>query len=154
MVHAGFPTHRGDGAGTADAEHKFLLEPVEPVAAVEPVGDRPVGDHIGGEVGVKQQQRDATDIKTPHLGPHDATRNRHVDDDASVNATEISGLVGVYPFQLVIILDQLTEKAVSIEQADSGERGRDVAGRLEVIAGENAEPAGVLRHDFADPELG
>jgi hypothetical protein len=43
---------------------------------------------------------------------------------------------------------------VPVEQADADQRYAEIAGRLEVVAGEDAEAAGVLRQDRADPELG
>ena len=48
----------------------------------------------------------------------------------------------------------LLEVAVAVEQADTHERDTEVGGRLEVVAGEDAEAAGVLRQHSGDPELG
>lgn len=48
----------------------------------------------------------------------------------------------------------LAEVAVPVEQADTDERDPEVARRLEVVPGEDAEAAGVLRQGGGDAELG
>ncbi len=50
--------------------------------------------------------------------------------------------------------ERLAEVARAIEQSDADDRDAEVAGRLQVIAGEDAEPAGVLRQHLGDAELG
>ena len=49
---------------------------------------------------------------------------------------------------------QLAEVAVAVEEADADDRHAQVAGRLEVVAGEDAEAARVLRQRLAEAELG
>ena len=53
-----------------------------------------------------------------------------------------------------VAVERLLEVAVAVEQADADERDAEVGGRLEVVAGEDAEPAGVLRQHRGDAELG
>ena len=48
----------------------------------------------------------------------------------------------------------LSEEPLAVQQADGAERQPEVAGGLEVVAGEDAEPTRVLRHHLADAELG
>ena len=48
----------------------------------------------------------------------------------------------------------LAEVAVAVEQADRRERHAEVGRRLQVVAGEHAEAAGVLRDRLGDAELG
>ena len=43
---------------------------------------------------------------------------------------------------------------MAVEEADADEREAEVAGRLEVVAGEDAEAAGVLGQGLGDAELG
>ena len=50
--------------------------------------------------------------------------------------------------------ERLLEVAVPVEQADADDRDAEVAGRLEVVAGQDAEAAGVLRQHGGDAELG
>ena len=49
---------------------------------------------------------------------------------------------------------RLLEVAVPVEQPDADDRHAEVAGGLEVVAGEDAEAAGVLRQHRGDAELG
>ena len=49
---------------------------------------------------------------------------------------------------------QLAEVAVAVEEADADDRHAEVAGRLEVVAGEDAEAARVLGQRLAEAELG
>ena len=50
--------------------------------------------------------------------------------------------------------EALAEVAVAVEEADADERHAEVARRLQVVAGEHAEAAGVLRERLGDAELG
>ena len=51
-------------------------------------------------------------------------------------------------------VELLAEVALPVEQADAGERDAEAARRLEVVAGEDAEAAAVLRERLGDAELG
>ena len=154
VVDARVPADRPNGTRTADPEHEFLLEPVQLVAAIEPIGDLPIGLGVDREIGVEQQQRDPADVEPPHLGVDVAIGDRDLDDDAGVDATEIGGVVGFDPLGLLSTVEHLAKEAMPVEQADTGQRGTDVAGRLEMVAGQDAETTRVLRHELADPELG
>ena len=46
------------------------------------------------------------------------------------------------------------EVALGVQQTDADERHAEVGGRLQVVAGEHPEPAGVLRERLGDAELG
>ncbi len=46
------------------------------------------------------------------------------------------------------------EVALGVQQPDADEGDAEVGGRLQVIAGEHAEPARVLRERLGDAELG
>jgi hypothetical protein len=48
---------------------------------------------------------------------------------------------------------RLAEVAVAVEQADPHQRQAEVAGRLEVVAGEHAQATGVLGEGLGDAEL-
>ena len=48
----------------------------------------------------------------------------------------------------------LIEVALGVEQPDSNQRHAEVGGGLAVIAGQNAEAAGVDGHRVVEPELG
>ncbi len=48
----------------------------------------------------------------------------------------------------------LAEVAVPVEQPDADQRDTQVAGRLQMVAGQDAEAAGVLRQGGRDAEFG
>ena len=49
---------------------------------------------------------------------------------------------------------RLHEVAGAVEQADADDRDAEIAGRLQVVAGEDAEAAAVLRQGLGDAEFG
>ena len=53
-----------------------------------------------------------------------------------------------------VLVDLLFEVAVPVEQSDRDEIQVEIAGRFAMIAGENAEAAGVIRNRFVKTELG
>ena len=158
----------GDGAEgphrahAADAEQQFLAEPVLGAAAVQPVGDLAQGRLVLLHVGVEQQQRDPA-----HPGQPDLRRQRlilgqgHGDphrvpvgvaEQLQRQAVRVAGRVAL---ALPAVGGQrLGEVAVPVQQADADQRHAQVAGRLEVVAGQDAEAAGVLRQHLGDAVLG
>ena len=50
-------------------------------------------------------------------------------------------------------VELLVEVALGVQQPDADQRHAEVGGRLEVVAGEHAEAAGVLRQGLGDAEL-
>ena len=52
------------------------------------------------------------------------------------------------------LVDFLPEISVAVEQADRDKVQVEVAGRFAMIAGEDAETTGVIRHRFVKTELG
>ena len=140
----------------ADAEQDLLAQPVLDVAAVQPVGD--LADLVGVllDVGVEEVQRHPADARLPHLG-----HERHagqVDLDPDAVARRQRHDVGVEQRVALLLpavgVEALAEVAVAVEQADADERDAQVAGRLEVVAGEHAQAARVLGDGLGDAELG
>ena len=52
-----------------------------------------------------------------------------------------------------LLVEALPEVAAAVEQADADERHAELGGGLQVVAGEDAEPAGVDRQRLVDAEL-
>ena len=52
-----------------------------------------------------------------------------------------------------MLVEPLAEVATAVEQADADERNAELGSGLQVVAGEDAEPAGVDRQRLVDPEL-
>ena len=155
VEHVGLEAEGAQGAHAADAEHDLLAQAVVLVAAVEAVGD---GDAVGGvalDVGVEHVQRDAPDVGAPHVGLDRVAGEVDGDLDAGVGEAErLRREVGDALLLPAVGVEALAEVALGVQQADGDERHAEVRRRLEVVAGEHAEAAGVLRHGLADAELG
>ena len=156
VEHLGVDAERVEGAHAADAEEDLLAEAVLGLAAVEPVGD---GAQVGGvllDVGVEQVQRHPTDLGLPHAGHERRAGQVDLDGDP-VARREGHGVrveVGVALLLPAVGGQRLAEVAVPVEEADADQRHAEVAARLEVVAGQHAEAAGVLGERLGDPELG
>ncbi len=55
---------------------------------------------------------------------------------------------------VAVDVEMLAEIALGVEQADGDQRDSQAAGALDVVAGQDAEAAGINRHRFVDAELG
>ena len=149
------------GADAADAEQDLLAEPVLGGAAVEAVGHVAVVVGVALDVGVEQQQRHATDLGDPDLGEQVGPVGLGDGDHGAVAvllAEQRDGqLVGVEDGVLLelpaLAGERLLEVAGVVEQADADERHAEVAGGLQVVTGQDAETAGVLRQHRGDAEL-
>ena len=147
---------RVEGPHPADAEEDLLAQAVLGVAAVEAVGDRADVGRVLVDVGVEQVERDAADLGLPD--PGDEGLAGQVDLDPHVLARReghrVRVEVGVALLLPAVDRQRLAEVAVPVEEADADEGHAEVAGRLEVVAGEHAEAARVLREGLGDAELG
>ncbi len=101
------------------------------------------------------------DLGPPDLGVEHAVGQAHRDQQrlAAAVADQLEGeLVGVEGGVGLLLAavggQRLAEVARAVEQADPDHGHAEVAGRLEVVAGEHAEAARVLGQDLADAELG
>lgn len=130
--------------------------------AVEAVGDLALGGRVGLDVGVEQQQGYAPDLGLPDVrGEGAAAGQRQVDPaGGAVGLAEQGDGELVRVEQRVALLlpavpvEGLAEVAVPVEEPDADDRDPEVAGGLEVVAGEDAEAAGVLGQRGGDPVLG
>ncbi len=161
----GVPGDGAEGPHRADAAHaeqQFLAQPVLGATAVEPVGDLVQGRLVLLDVGVEQQQRDPADPGQPdlrgqrlvlgqgHGDPHRGPAG--VAEQFQRQAVRVAGRVAL---ALPAIGGQrLGEVTVPVQQAHADQRHTQVAGRLEVVAGQDAEAAGVLRQHLGDAVLG
>ena len=131
------------------------------VAAVEPVGDAALGRRVLLDVAVEQQQRHPADLGPPDVGVQRAALGqRHRDDDGRAvglaeqldrQAVRVQG--GVVLELPAVGRQPLLEVAGPVEQPHADQRDAEVGGGLQVVAGEDAETAGVLRQHLGDAEL-
>jgi hypothetical protein len=120
------------------------------------VGHTAVAVRVLLDVGVQEVERGPADVGPPHLGV--ARLAGEVDDDAHALAQRDSQGVRVERREALLLpaveAEVLAEVAVLVEEADADERDAHVRRRLEVVAGQDAEAAGVLGQGFGDAELG
>ena len=162
--------HRGAGdlrpqpqrPHAAHAEQHLLLQAQLAAAAVQALGDDAGRLVVLVHVGVEEQQRHPAHLGAPDVGVQLAATGQ-LDGDAGGRAVLVAqqrqgqpvgvedGVVLLLP---AVAVQALAEVAGLVEQADPDDRDPDVGGRLEVVAGEDAEATGVLRQGGGDAELG
>ena len=146
----GRQAQRPDRADAADAQDELLVQPHLPSADVQDVGDRPVGVGILRHVRVEEQHRDPADLGDPDRheqvppGQLDRDRQRQagcVLDPAERQPAEVE--VRVVVLLVAVGVDRLAEVALAIQEPDADRGQGHVAGRFHVVAGQDAEAAGV-----------
>ncbi len=154
---AGDPAVGADRADTADAEQQFLEQPVLRRTAVQPVGHLTLGGVVLLHVGVEHQQRHPADLGDPDLRVQLAVAGQSQGHGrGSVTIPEQADRQPVRVHQGVTLLlpaltvQRLREVAVPVQQADTDQRYGEVAGRLQVVTGQDAQAARVLREDVGD----
>ena len=138
-----------------DAEHDLLAQSMLDVAAVEPVGDGSDLGRVRVDSGVEEVQVDATDVDLPHVEVGDLVGHLDGDLDTRRHQRQTVGVETGEPLLLVSVgVEPLTEVPLGIQDPDADERQAEVGGRLQVVAGQDAETARVLRQGLGEPELG
>ena len=160
MEHGRIGAERLERAHAADAENDFLLDPRFAVAAVQARRELTIPRRILFEVGVEQVQRDAADAHAPHGDEHGAVAERHRRDAGLPVGRHRRLDRRVGPVQMLVAFflppfgrDVLMEVTLRVHEPHADERHAEVARFLAVIAGQNAEPAGVDRQRLVDREL-
>lgn len=147
-------------ACAADPEHDLLLDAHVAVAAVELVGNVAVGFGVVFEVGIEQVERDMPHARLPHLDLDRPPRHLDTDGQRLVVAQDgrdwqIVEIDRVVVDELVAVrVDALGEIPLAVEETDRHERQVEVAGGLAMVAGKDAEPAGIDRKAFVQAEFG
>jgi len=145
----------------ADAKDELLVEPHLAAPDVQDVGDRPVRRRIQGRVRIQQDDGHPADADDPDVDVNVAAWE--LDRHGQLAALSIEHAADRQPMEVVIRVavllvavgvDRLAEIAVAIEEADSDQRQRHVAGGLHVIAREDAEAAGVDAERFVEAVFG
>ena len=167
VEHLGFrvPGQRAERAyrpHAADAEQQFLAEPVVAAAAVQTVGDLVQVGLVLLHVGVEQQQRDPPHLGHPDLRgqlPARAQADRHVHGGTAGVAQQLERQPVRVARRVALGLpavggQRLGEVPVPVQQPDPDQRHAEVARRLQVIPGQDAKAAGILRQRGGDAVLG
>ena len=144
-----------EGDQSADAEENFLPDAVFAVAAVEVMSEQAVGGFVAGDVGVEEEERHAADGLAPDFGGNSAVCHGDIDDDAGVGDREFGEIqLRIDDASGAIGGEFLGVKSAAIEQADADEGNAEIGGGFDVIAGKDAQAAGILREGFVDGEFG
>ena len=149
-------------AHTADAEQQLLQQAVLAAAAVQAIGHPAHLVGVRRRLGIEEQQRHAADVGDPDARVQ-ATVARQVERDLDRRTRAVAQQGEAEPVRVEqrialtlppVVADRLAEVAGTVEEADPRERDAQVGRALEVVACQDAEPAGVLRQRAVDAELG
>ena len=145
----------------ADAEHPLLAEAHLAAADVKHRGDGAIGRVVLEQIAVQQQHGNAPDLRFPDTDARGAISDRQIDLDVVavfINDGEqrdaLRVVVGVEVLLLTVGVHRLAEVAVAVHQPDADKRQSEVTRRLGVVAGEDAEAAGVDVQALVPAELG
>ena len=147
-------------ADAADAQHDLLLEAQFDVAAVQIVGDVLILLAVDLDVGVQQVQLDAAYVGAPDLGVNVAPGIGDSNQDGVALLISLQG-----ERQVVKVIDRvalllpairvqiLVKVAFLVEQAHADQWYAQVAGGFQVVAGQNAQSAGIDLQRFGEAKL-
>ena len=154
----------------AHAEEDFLTDAEIPVRHVQAVRDLTVIGGIFGQIGVHEVELDGTHAHKPDPGEEPALRELQADLKRIACAVpdELHGKLGDIVLRVdgdlpAVLVDLLFKVAVAVEEADGHQRDIEIAGALQMVAGEHAETAGidgqglvqaVFRGEVGDGRLG
>jgi len=152
---------RLDGTHSPDTEQQLLQEAMFAAATVETVGDRSQRILVFGDIGVEQQQFDATHGNLPDSRPErfSVRQSECNQDGGAVGVAEHAERQAVRVKHRVGLLlpaltrNRLAKVAGAIEEAHSDDGHTEVRCTLKVIAGEDAESTRVLGQRCGDSKL-
>ena len=156
-----FDAERAQQAHAADAEQHFLHDARGAVAAIDAQGQIAEVLFVLREIRVKEIDRDAADVDAPGAEGNLAGGDFHRADDGFALVVQ-HGLDGqiVRVEQIVVLglpvvlVNRLLKITFAIKQTDADEAEAEIAGRLGVVAGKNAQAAGGDGQRFMEAELG
>jgi hypothetical protein len=121
---------------------------------IETVGYFAVFFGIVRNLGVEEEQWESPHVDLPDPGPYLTSGERDTHHHSCVGGSDTLGIDDVVALDLAAEADLLSEDTLAIEQTDSGKGCAEVAGTLEMVSGEHAQPTGVLGEQGSEPELG
>ncbi len=142
------------------AEDDLLQQSALCSRRVQRGGDRTIPGRIHRIVRVEEVQHEPTDPNLPDSDEERTSGQVHREPDASAvligdgRDGQAGGIVVGKGLELRSVRSEhLAEVPLLVEQPDADERYAEIAGALEMIAGENAQAPGVDRQPFAQAEL-
>ena len=143
---------RGESFHAADPEQDFLAHAHLEIAAVKFRGDASVLRVVLRNVGVEEIDIHAPDAQFPNPGENFSIENRdrneklHFAPASFADWQVVKILVQVNCCLNAVLIDLLPEVAVAIEQTNRNKIQIKIARRFAMVAGQNAEAAGVIRN--------
>ena len=161
VVDARHDAERAKRFDAADAEHEFLADAGAHVAAVEARGEVAILQAVAFDIAIEQVQRHAADLHQPDFGHEAAVAGFDgdgdllaVDADGGLHRQIFDPRVHVFFLLEAAAIELLLEIALVVEQTNRHERHGEAACAFDMVAGKNAEAAGVDRDGFVNAELG
>ncbi len=149
-----------DDAPAADAKHDLLHQSCLASTAIELCRYAAVGRAVERIVAVQQIELHVPDGRLPHAQMEHATRQFEpypqpspVLENDRLDRHHRRIIVGVELLLDAVGVDDLAKIPFLIQQPDSKRRDVEIAGRLQIIAGQDAEPAGIERQCRAETEF-
>ena len=132
-------------ADAADAQQELLPDPVLSVAGVQRIRDP---RHV------EQIERDRADVVPPDGGVDRLAAEIELDVDRLAHEAERLRVELLVALGLpAFVGDALHEVSAAIKEADGDERHAELGSRLQMVAGQDAETAGIDREAGVDAEL-
>ena len=163
LVHVedgGRDPRRRQRADAADPQQDLLADPHLAVASVEHAGDVAGIGGVAVDVGVQQQQGHAAHLDAAQGRPDEVVADPHLDHHGPpvgawlVGQRQVAPVGGGVALPLAAVRAQrLAEVAAPVEQPHPRQRHAQVGGRLQVVAGQDAEAARVERDARVEAEL-
>ena len=136
----------------ADAQKQLLANPDARVSAIKPGGQRPIRLGVLRNVRVEKQQHRPPDLDSPDPRVQRAGCRLDLDQEGLAVGTrdaldgEQVGVGVQVKFLLPAVgVERLAKIALRIEEPDADQRDAEVAGALQVVAGQHAQAARVDR---------
>ena len=151
----------GQHAHAADAQQDFLTHAHVAVGLIEAGGDAAVVVAVLGHVGIHEVQRHAAHLQLPDAGVEGAGTEGQGDHERVALVVEhgfkgqAGGLIlGVLRVLMTALVHGLLKVAVQVEEAHADEGQAFVAGGLQVVAGKDAQTAGIKLQTFMQAVFG
>ena len=138
----------------------FLSNSRSVVAAVESACQLPILLLVFFKVGVEEQKPDAAYVKLPNFGVNRPASGLDFDGNfvaflvsCTFQGKKLDGRVDVLFLLPAFDIEVLFEISLVIKQSDGNERHAEAACTFDMVAGEDAEAAGVDRHRLVNAEF-
>lgn len=161
VIHAWVVAESTQRTRPTDAQHDLLAKPVFAPAGIEAIGDFTFLRRVVLDVTIEQEQWNAADLRTPHLGDAPASFEIHVDLQGTIGWRRNQGERHTVRVECRVTLllppvrvQLLPEVSLPVEKPDSDQGEPEITCGFEVVAGKNSKTSRIGWQRLADAELG